>query len=134
MRRAWQGSHRTRSARVAAWLLVLGVSVPACSLTFDATRLGVPVTMATEGSAPAEGERFEVTGRAVYALWGLVRVSQPSLRKTLAAQLIDGQAVADLRIRVRSKVGDLLVTGLTLGLVVPRAITYEGVIVAAPGR
>ncbi len=90
--------------------------------------------MATEGGAPAQGERFEVTGRAVYALWGMVRVNQPSLRKALAAQLLDGQSVADLRIRVRSRLGDLLITGLTLGLVVPRAITYEGVIVGGTAR
>jgi hypothetical protein len=62
-------------------------------------------------------------------LWGLVRFSQPSLRKTLAAQLVGGKEVANVRIRVRSKFSDLLITGLTLGLVVPRAVTIEGVIV-----
>jgi hypothetical protein len=131
---AWGRPRATRSARAAALVFALGAGLSACSLTFDATRLGVPVTMATEGSTPAPGERFEVTGRAVYALWGLVRINQPSLRKTLAAQLLDGQSVADLRIRVRSRFSDLLITGLTLGLVVPRAITYEGVIVGASTR
>jgi hypothetical protein len=134
VRGAWERARAPRSAGTAALALALGAALSACSLTFDATRLGVPVTMATEGSAPPPGERFEVTGRAVYALWGLVRINQPSLRRALAAQLIDGQSVAELRIRVRSRFSDLLVTGLTLGLVVPRAITYEGVIVGASTR
>jgi hypothetical protein len=100
-----------------------------CAMTFDSTRLGVPVTMAADASAPAEGTRFAVTSRALYGLWGAVRFSQPSLRKTLAAQLVGGQQVADVRIRVRSKLSDLIITGLTLGLVVPRAVTIEGVVV-----
>jgi hypothetical protein len=36
--------------------------------------------------------------------------------------------VADLRIRVRSRFSDVLITGLTLGLVVPRSVTFEGVV------
>jgi len=67
--------------------------------------------------------------RAVYLLWGAVPVSQPSLDKVLAGQLVDGTAVADLRIKVRSRWSDVLITGLTLGILSPRAVTYEGVIV-----
>jgi hypothetical protein len=98
-------------------------------MTFDATRLGVPATLASEGGTPPEGDRFSVTGHSVYLLWGLVRLGQPSLKKTLAAQLGDGQSVADVRIKVRSRFFDLLLTGLTLGVVVPRSVTYEGVVV-----
>jgi hypothetical protein len=100
-----------------------------CANTFDATRLGVPVTLASSASAPVEGTSFKVTGRAVYGLWGVVRFSEPSLRKALAAQLVGGKEIANVRIRVRSKFSDLLITGLTLGLVVPRAVTFEGVVV-----
>ena len=35
---------------------------------------------------------------------------------------------ADVRIRVRSRWSDLLLSALTLGLVVPRTVTYEGVV------
>jgi hypothetical protein len=100
-----------------------------CANTFDATTLGVPATMASSAAAPVEGARFRVTSRAVYTLWGLVKLSEPSVRKALAAQLVGGQEIADVRIKVRSKFTDLLVTGLTLGLVVPRAVTVEGVVV-----
>lgn len=100
-----------------------------CANTFDATRLGVPATMATSAAAPAEGTRFSVTSRAVYGLWGVVKFSEPSLRKALASQLVGGKEVADLRIKVRSKFSDVLITGLTLGLIVPRAVTIEGVVV-----
>ena len=109
--------------------VALLVTVTGCAMTFDATHLGVPATLASEAAAPVEGTAFNVTSRAVYGLWGLVRFSQPSLRKTLASQLVGGKEVANVRIRVRSKFSDLLITGLTLGLVVPRAVTIEGVIV-----
>ncbi len=110
-------------------LLTLVFLMTGCSLSFDATRLGVPVSMASAAGAPAEGQAFSVTSRAVYGFWGLTRFSQPSLQRTLAAQLAGGKQVADLRIKVRSRLSDLIITGLTLGLIVPRAVTYEGVIV-----
>ncbi len=109
--------------------LLLVCAATGCSLSFDATRLGVPATMASAAGAPAEGVPFRVTSRAVYGLWGLAKLSEPSLQKALAAQLVGGKQVADLRIRVRSRFSDILITGLTLGLVVPRAVTFEGVVV-----
>lgn len=113
----------SRAALVAAALVL-----QACSLTLDAHTLGVPVTMAAPAGQPAQGERFQVTSRALYAFWGAFKVKQPSLQKTLAGQLTGGKGVADLRIKVRSSFGDLLITALTAGLVVPRAVTFEGVI------
>jgi hypothetical protein len=100
-----------------------------CAMTFDATRLGVPATLASAAGAPAVGDSFSVTSRAVYGFWGAVKVSEPSLKKALAAQLAGGKEVADVRIRVRSRLSDLIITGLTLGLIVPRAVTIEGVVV-----
>jgi hypothetical protein len=97
-------------------------------MTFDAATLGVPVTLASPAGQPPEGSRFSVTSRAVYALWGLGRLKQPSLRKALAAQLAGGSGVADLKIKVRSRWSDILITALTTGLIVPRAVTFEGVV------
>jgi hypothetical protein len=100
-----------------------------CANTFDATKLGVPATLASSATKPTEGTPFSVTSRAVYGLWGAVKFSEPSIRKALAAQLAGGTGIADVRIKVRSKFTDILVTGLTLGLIVPRAVTVEGVVV-----
>lgn len=116
-----------RLAGVALAAALLGT--PACSMTFDATHLGVPVTMASAARAPAEGEPFKLTSRAVYGLWGMVKFSEPSLEHSLAAQLVGGKEVADLKISVKSHFRDVLLTVLTAGLVVPRAVTFEGVIV-----
>jgi hypothetical protein len=103
-------------------------SLVGCAQTFDSTTLAVPVTMASPvGQAPA-GSRFRVTSHAVYAFWGLAKLKDPSLRKALAAQLAGGSGVADLKIKVRSRWTDVLVTALTAGLIVPRAVTYEGVV------
>lgn len=111
-----------------AAVLTLGLGTTACVQTFDATKLGMPVTMAAPVGEVPEGNRFSVTSRAVYAGWGLLRLHEPSLQRALAAQLADGKGVADLKIRVRSRWSDLLITGLSLGLIVPRSVTYEGVV------
>jgi hypothetical protein len=109
-------------------LLILCLLV-GCAQTFDTRNLGVPVTMAAPAGQPPQGSRFRVTSRAVYAFWGLARLKEPSLRKALAAQLGGSSGIADLRIRVRSRWSDVLLTALTAGLIVPRAVTYEGVVV-----
>ena len=108
--------------------LVLCMALSGCSLTFDARMLGVPVSLASPAAKPAQGIRFSVTSHAVYALWGLAKVKEPSLRKALAAQLAGGSGVADLRIRVRSRWSDVLITALTVGLLAPRSVTFEGVV------
>jgi hypothetical protein len=118
-----------RAARAARTALVaVALAFQGCSLTLDTRSLGVPVTMASPPGQATEGERFRVTSRALYAFWGAFRIKQPSLQKTLAGQLTGGKGVADLRITVKSSFGDLLITALTAGLVVPRAVTFEGVV------
>jgi len=117
-----------RTGAGATLALLLWVSFSGCAMTFDAATLGVPVTLASPAGQPPEGSRFSVTSRAVYALWGLGRLKQPSLRKALAAQLAGGSGVADLKIKVRSRWSDILITALTAGLIVPRAVTFEGVV------
>lgn len=116
---------RALSAAIATLLVV---SLAACAQTFDATTLGVPATLATAAGQPPAGERFVVSNKAVFALWGIARLRQPSLRKALSAQLGGGSGVADVRIRVRSRWSDILVTLLTAGLIVPRTVTFEGVV------
>jgi hypothetical protein len=108
------------------WLL--SGSLEGCALTLDATNLGVPVTLATAAGQRVEGSRFRVTSRALYAFWGLARIRNPSLRKALAAQLGGGSGIANLRITIRSGWSDVLFTALTAGLIIPRAVTYEGVV------
>jgi hypothetical protein len=117
---------RTWGRATLAFLLVL--SLPGCAMTIDARTLGVPVTLASPAGQSPEGSRFSVSSHAVYALWGLAQLKEPSLRKALAAQLAGGSGVADLRIKVRSGFSDVLITVLTAGLIVPRAVTFEGVV------
>jgi hypothetical protein len=112
-----------------AFALVLAMSLSGCAVHFDASQLGVPVTMASPAGQPATGEAFRVTSRATFGFFGLVSLSRPSLERALATQLLDGRGIADLKIKVRSRWSDILISALTLGLIVPRAVTYEGVIV-----
>lgn len=114
----------------APWLFsaILLSSLAGCAEKFDAVTLGVPATLAAPAGQTPEGSRFRVTSRAVYGLWGLATLKQPSLRKVLAAQLGGGSGIADLKIKVRSRWSDVLITALTGGLIVPRAVTFEGVV------
>ena len=81
---------RRSSASVLALGVLFCASAGGCAQTFDATTLGVPVTLASAAETPAEGSHFRLTSHAVYGLWGLAKLKQPSLRKALAAQLAGG--------------------------------------------
>lgn len=115
-------------ARAAALTLALIILLGGCAQTFDATTLGVPATLASASGQPAAGERFRVSSKAVFGLWGIARLKEPSIRKALAAQLVGGSGVADVKIRIRSRWTDVLFTVLTAGLIVPRTVTFEGVV------
>jgi hypothetical protein len=104
------------SVRVVALALALAASLSGCAQTFDATTLGVPVTLASPAGQPPAGDRFRVSSHALFAFWGLARLKEPSLRKALAAQLGGGAGIADVRIKTRSGFFDVLFTVLTAGM------------------
>jgi len=110
-------------------VFVLAFALSGCALTLDSSHLGVPVSLAGTAARPDSGASFRVTKHAVYMLLGLVPVAQPNLEDVLGGQVGAGTRITNLRIKVRSRWSDLLVTGLTLGLVVPRSVTFEGVVV-----
>ena len=112
-----------------AGLLVLALTVGGCALTFDATELGVPATLAESAQTPPQGTPFKVTKHPVFLLWGLTSVSQPNLEDVLAGQTGTGARIANLRINARTRFPDLLITVLTVGLLAPRSVTFEGVVV-----
>ena len=109
-------------------VVLLLLPLAGCAETFDATTLGVPATLATPADQPPAGDRFKVTQSSVYGLWGLATIKSPSLRKALAAQLAGGNGIAGLKIKARSRWSDVLITALTGGLIVPRSVTFEGVV------
>jgi len=110
-------------------VLVLALTLSGCALTLDASHLGVPVSLAGSAQRPDSGTPFRVTKHAVYMLLGLVQVAQPNVEDVLAGQVSTGARITNLRVKVRSRWSDLLITGLTLGVVVPRSVTFEGVVV-----
>jgi hypothetical protein len=65
----------------------------------------------------------------VHGLFGLITLSQANLQKALARQLVGGQQIAQVKIKSTSRWSDVLLTLLTAGLLVPRTVTYEGVII-----
>lgn len=108
------------------------VTLNACSMTFDGSKLGVPVTMGSKAGAPAKGQPFKVSSGSLWVLWGAVPVKKPSLRQPLGSQLVGGQSIEDVKITVGSRWYDVLVSVITLGIVTPRTVTLEGVIVGDP--
>lgn len=117
-----------------AGLLVLALTVSGCALTFDATDLGVPTSLAEPAQTPPQGEPFSVTKHPVFLLWGLAGASRPNAEDVLAGQAGTGARIANLKIKVRARWSDLLVTGLTAGLISPRSVTFEGVVVPSSIR
>lgn len=103
--------------------------VSACSVSFDSSTLGVPASVSEAAGSNVQGTQFQVHQKAVFLFLGMFPTSKPSLEKALAGQLLDGAEVANLTISVRSRFSDLLISFLTLGLIIPRSVTYEGVIV-----
>ena len=112
-----------------AGLAALALTLSGCALTFDATDLGVPTSMAESARTPTQGTPFRVTKHPVFLLWGLAGASRPNAEDVLAGQVGTGARVANLRIKVRSRWSDLLVTVLTAGVISPRSVTFEGVVV-----
>jgi len=124
---------RQYNSRILVAAALLALPATGCALTFDATSLGVPVSMASAASQPAVGDTFQVRTTAVYLFWGAVPLSEPSLENTLESQLGGGRAVRDLRIKVSRRWTDLLYTVLTAGVVSPVSVTFQGVI-GAPSQ
>lgn len=99
-----------------------------CALNHDTRSLGVPVTMAAPLAGAVPGDTFTVTTRAVHLFWGLAAVRQPSLQHVLGNQLGPSTGVANLTIRSRKKLPDVVLTVLTLGVLSSTAVTYQGVL------
>ena len=114
-------------------IVVVGMvgTVGGCAVSFDAGTLGVKVSMSEPAGQQPEGTEFTITKKAVFLLFGLRRVSNPSLESVLAGQLLDAGEVRNLQIKVRSRFIDIFVTILTAGLVVPRSVTFHGYVVPA---
>ena len=110
-------------------LVALALTLSGCAMAFDATDLGVPTSMAEAAQTPPQGTSFSVTKHPVYLLWGLTAASRPDAEDVLAGQVATGARIANLRIKVRARWSDLLVTALTAGLVSPRSVTFEGIVV-----
>lgn len=116
-----------------AGLVALVLTVSGCALTFDSTDLGVPTSMAEPAASPPppppQGTAFRVTRHPVFLLWGAFPVARPSAEDVLAGQVGTASRIANLRIKVRSRWSDLLVTVLSFGTIVPKSVTFEGVVV-----
>ena len=118
-----------RTLRSILLICCLSGTAGGCAMTLDATTLGVDASMAAPAGTAVQGEAFTVNRSAVYLFGGLLPVSQPSLRRVLATQATSDARVANLRVRVRSRWSDVLITVLTAGIVVPRSVTFEGVVI-----
>ncbi|MGD0483337.1 MAG: hypothetical protein ABSB58_01645 [Gemmatimonadales bacterium] len=122
---------RSGAFRRALLCVGLPAALGACALTFDTRSLGVPVTMASPVAAPAVGDTFTVTQTAVHLLWGVYEARRVNLQSALANQLGEGHGIANLRIRTRHRLGDVILTVLTGGLIAPTTVTFEGIITHA---
>jgi hypothetical protein len=117
--------------RILAGAIVIALAqvTSGCAATFDSSHLGVTATMAEPAQAQPSGSAFRITKHPVYLMMGLIPLGRANLEDLLAGQLGGGASIASLKIHVRSRWSDVLITALTVGIVAPRSVTYEGVIV-----
>jgi hypothetical protein len=118
--------HNWRSVVVA---LALALAAAGCAMTFDATSLGVPASLASSAAQPVVGDTFNVRTKSVYLFWGLFQSVSPSLLNVLQGQVAGGRAVQSLRVRVSRRWSDVLITALTAGVVTPVTVQFQGVVV-----
>ena len=112
----------------------MALAVSGCALTFDSSALGLPVSLAEAAqNPPPSGDAFKITRHPIFLAWGVFTVGAPNLEDVLAGQVGTGTRVTNLRIRMRLRWSDLLLTVLTLGIVSPRSVTMEGVVVPGEG-
>ena len=120
----------TRLRRMtAAMALGMGLLSTGCAQSFDATNLGVPATMASAAGEVPAGQAFTIKTHTVHAFWGLLPLKKARLDRALVSQLVGAKEISQLKIRTKSRWSDLLFTGLTLGLIAPKTVIYEGVAV-----
>lgn len=117
---------------IRAGVVAAVLATAACSYTLDATGLGVPATLAERGNAQPQGTPFSVTKHPIYLLWGAVTAGGLNLEDALAGQVTPNSALANVRVKVRSTMFDVLVSALTIGLITPRTVTIEGMVVQRP--
>lgn len=121
-----------RSAvRVVAFRLALIAALPVmagCAMQYSARSLGVPVTMAEPLAQPVPGDSFSVTLHTLHFFWGLAPGRMPSLQQALAGQLGTGGGVHSLTIRSRKRLSDVIFTVVTVGLISPTSVTFQGVV------
>lgn len=115
-------------------VLTLAIVLPlaGCAMQFSSRTLGVPVTMAEPGGQPVPGDSFNVSTKAVHLFWGLAPAKQPNLQHLLAGQLGAGTSVHSLVIKTHKSFSDVVFTGITLGLISPTSVTFQGVIARTP--
>jgi hypothetical protein len=123
----------TRPVTRAGLAALAALTLSGCAISFDATELGVPTSLAESAQSPPQGTPFRVTKHPVYLFWGLTGASRPNAEDVLAGQAGTGARIANLKIKVRSRWSDILVTALTAGLISPRSVTFEGVVVPSGG-
>lgn len=124
-------THLSRILRYSV-LFALALTAGGCAQTFDATSLGVPVTMASDAGLVPQGTEFKVRATSLWFAWGAIPISTPDLRRTLAAELVGGRSIANLKIKSGTSLVNIIITVGTLGIFAPRTITFEGVIVGGP--
>ena len=74
--------------RTGGGLAALALMVGGCALTFDATQLGVPTSLAESAqSLVSQGTPFRITKHPVFLLWGLAGASRPNAEDVLAGQV-----------------------------------------------
>jgi len=104
--------------------LTLIVVFAGCATISMESKMDKPVSM-TKVKSMAAGT-FSSESRALWLFWGAIPISVPTVDGVIISHVSEHSGVQNLKITTQYDILDLLVTGLTNGLVTMRKVTIEG--------
>lgn len=115
-----------RKVLLAITTLAVIIAVAGCATLPMESNLKKPVSMTTIENNPTRTKEFFAEGRAIWLFWGLIDLSLPAFDEVIGPEIADHAGVQNLKITTQSTFIDVVVTGLTDGIVTMRTVTIEG--------
>lgn len=104
--------------------LTLIIGVVGCATIKMESDLEKPVSMTSMRGTPVRD--FVVNTRAIWLFWGLVDLSVPEFDQMIGPYAADRAGIQKLEIKTQYGFLDLVVTGLTDGIITMRTIKIQG--------
>ena len=115
-----------RKVLVTIVTFALAIAVAGCATLPMESNLKKPMSMTMIEDNPTRTKEFFAEEKAIWLFWGLIDLSLPAFDEVIGPEIADHAGVQNLKITTQSTFIDVVVTGLTDGIVTMRTVTIEG--------